>query len=237
MLAARTRNHALAPRRESRSTVAFSDEQGQDGRGAADSRRSGLFIGSHDVCRGIPAWVQIVRSVEPLIRGWLGRVSVVRMPLVFSRTMTNSTMILNCLNATLSFRRPRASHERRSALKGLVWPSGGPHSVLRSRHYHAVPQHRLLEPACTCLPVRQESLPRPRWQWATRGRLPGGSAGATPLAVVGLAALGIEPVGIGRDVAEQVGSVGRNPKLSRREFDHVIGQASVDTQTRPVADT
>ena len=34
------------------------------------------------------------------------------------------------------------------------------------------------------------------------------------LAVVGLAALGIEPVGMGRDVAEQVQRMGREPGLT-----------------------
>src|SRR5262249_32807678 len=32
--------------------------------------------------------------------------------------------------------------------------------------------------ACSRLPVRRYSLPRPRWQWATRGRMPRGSASA-----------------------------------------------------------
>src|SRR5215471_18967805 len=36
------------------------------------------------------------------------------------------------------------------------------------------------------------------------------------LAVVGLAALGIEPLGVGRDVTEQVERVGRVPRLTRR---------------------
>jgi hypothetical protein len=39
------------------------------------------------------------------------------------------------------------------------------------------------------------------------------------LAVMGLAALGIEPVGMGRDVPEQVQSMGREPGLTLRGFD------------------
>jgi hypothetical protein len=45
------------------------------------------------------------------------------------------------------------------------------------------------------------------------------------LAVVGLTARGIEPVGMRRDVAEQVPSVGREPGLRRRGFDRASAQA------------
>jgi len=45
------------------------------------------------------------------------------------------------------------------------------------------------------------------------------------LVIVGLAALGIEPVGMGRDVAEQVQRMGRIPKVTRREFDGAVTQA------------
>ncbi len=45
------------------------------------------------------------------------------------------------------------------------------------------------------------------------------------LAVVGLAGLGIEPVGMGRDVAEQVQRMGREPGLRRRGFDGAVAQA------------
>ena len=45
------------------------------------------------------------------------------------------------------------------------------------------------------------------------------------LAVVGLAALGIEPVGMGRDVAEQVQGMGRVPGVRRRKFDRAVAQA------------
>ena len=45
------------------------------------------------------------------------------------------------------------------------------------------------------------------------------------LAVVGLAALGIEPVGMGRDVAEQVQRMGREPGVRRRIFDRAVAQA------------
>ena len=45
------------------------------------------------------------------------------------------------------------------------------------------------------------------------------------LAVVGLAALGIEPVGMGRDVAEQVQRMGREPGVRRRGFDRAVAQA------------
>ena len=44
------------------------------------------------------------------------------------------------------------------------------------------------------------------------------------LAVVGLAALGVEPVGIGRDVAEQVQRMGREPGMTRI-FDRALAQA------------
>ena len=42
---------------------------------------------------------------------------------------------------------------------------------------------------------------------------------------MGLAALGIESVGMGRDVAEQVQSMGREPELTRRGFDRAVTQA------------
>jgi hypothetical protein len=45
------------------------------------------------------------------------------------------------------------------------------------------------------------------------------------LAVVGLAALGVEPVGMGRDVAEQVQRMGRGPELTRRGFDRAVAKA------------
>jgi hypothetical protein len=45
------------------------------------------------------------------------------------------------------------------------------------------------------------------------------------LAVVGLAALGVEPVGMSRDVAEQGLSMGRDPGVTRRGFDHAVAQA------------
>jgi hypothetical protein len=45
------------------------------------------------------------------------------------------------------------------------------------------------------------------------------------LAVVGLAALGIEPVGMGRDVAEQVQRMGRDAGARRRGFDGALAQA------------
>src|SRR5262249_10873479 len=45
------------------------------------------------------------------------------------------------------------------------------------------------------------------------------------LAVVGLAALGIEPVGVGRDVTEQVKRMGREPGLTRRELQRAVAQA------------
>src|SRR5262249_36118967 len=35
--------------------------------------------------------------------------------------------------------------------------------------------------ACSRLPARRASLPRPRWQWATSGRMPRGSARASAL--------------------------------------------------------
>jgi hypothetical protein len=49
---------------------------------------------------------------------------------------------------------------------------------------------------------------------------------------VGLAALGIEPVGMGRDVAEQVQRMGRVPGLTRRGFDRSVAQARASS-TRP----
>ena len=45
------------------------------------------------------------------------------------------------------------------------------------------------------------------------------------LAVVGLPALGIEPVGMGRDVAEEVQRVGGESRLTRRGFDRAVAQA------------
>src|SRR6266849_4307477 len=45
------------------------------------------------------------------------------------------------------------------------------------------------------------------------------------LAVVSLAALGIEPVGMGRDVAEQVQRMGREPWMTRGEFDCAVAKA------------
>jgi len=45
------------------------------------------------------------------------------------------------------------------------------------------------------------------------------------VAVVGLAALGIEVVGMGRDVAEQVQRMGRVPRVRRRSFDGAVTQA------------
>jgi hypothetical protein len=39
---------------------------------------------------------------------------------------------------------------------------------------------------------------------------------------VGLAALGIEPVGMGRDVAEQMQSMRRKPGLRRKGFDQAL---------------
>src|SRR5262249_12520100 len=45
------------------------------------------------------------------------------------------------------------------------------------------------------------------------------------LAVVGLAAFGIEPVGGGRDVTEQVERMGRKPRLTRRGLRRAVAQA------------
>src|SRR5215831_7079033 len=45
------------------------------------------------------------------------------------------------------------------------------------------------------------------------------------LAVVGLAALGIEPVGVGRDVTEQVERMGRGPGLTGRGLHRAVAQA------------
>ena len=45
------------------------------------------------------------------------------------------------------------------------------------------------------------------------------------LAVVGLTALGIEPIGMGREVAEQVKRGSQERGLSRRRFDRAIAQA------------
>ena len=42
---------------------------------------------------------------------------------------------------------------------------------------------------------------------------------------MGLAALGIEAVGMGRDVAEQVQRMGREPGVTREGFDRAVGQA------------
>ena len=42
---------------------------------------------------------------------------------------------------------------------------------------------------------------------------------------MGLAGLGIEPVGMGRDVAEQAQRMNREPGLMRRGFDRAVGQA------------
>src|ERR1700730_4153098 len=44
------------------------------------------------------------------------------------------------------------------------------------------------------------------------------------LAVVGLTALGIEPVGMGRDVAEEVLRISRKPVVSGRGFESAVGQ-------------
>ena len=44
------------------------------------------------------------------------------------------------------------------------------------------------------------------------------------LAVVGLAALDIEPVGMGRDVTEQVQRMGRVSGVRRRIFDRAVAQ-------------
>ena len=46
------------------------------------------------------------------------------------------------------------------------------------------------------------------------------------LAVVGLAALGIESVEMGRDVAEQVQRMGREPREIRRGFARPVPQSS-----------
>jgi D-arabinose 1-dehydrogenase-like Zn-dependent alcohol dehydrogenase len=45
------------------------------------------------------------------------------------------------------------------------------------------------------------------------------------LAVVGLGGLGVEPVGMGRDVAEQVQRMRREPGVTRRGFDRAVAQA------------
>src|SRR5262249_56967366 len=45
------------------------------------------------------------------------------------------------------------------------------------------------------------------------------------LAVVGLAALGVEPIGMGRDITEQVERMGRIPGLTRRELHRAVAQA------------
>jgi len=44
------------------------------------------------------------------------------------------------------------------------------------------------------------------------------------LAVMGLAALGVEPVGMGGDIAEQVERMGRVPALRRRGLDRPVAQ-------------
>ena len=46
------------------------------------------------------------------------------------------------------------------------------------------------------------------------------------LAIVGRSALGVESVGMGRDVAEQVLRMGRGPGVRRRIFDRAVAQAS-----------
>src|SRR5215470_4356446 len=45
------------------------------------------------------------------------------------------------------------------------------------------------------------------------------------LAVVGLAALRVEPIGMGRDVAEQVQRMGRGPRVRRRILERAVAQA------------
>ena len=55
--------------------------------------------------------------------------------------------------------------------------------------------------------------------------MPRGLARAKRLPVVGCAAFGIEPVGMGRDVAEQVQRMGREARLAPRGFDRAIAQA------------
>jgi hypothetical protein len=46
------------------------------------------------------------------------------------------------------------------------------------------------------------------------------------LAIVGFAPLGIEPVRMGRDVAEQVQRMGGEPGVTLRGFDPAVAQAS-----------
>ena len=46
------------------------------------------------------------------------------------------------------------------------------------------------------------------------------------LSVVGLAALGIEPVGMDGDVGEQVQRTGLEPGVTRRGFDRTVTQAA-----------
>ncbi len=43
--------------------------------------------------------------------------------------------------------------------------------------------------------------------------------------IVGFAGLGVEPVGVGRDVAEELVRVGRGSGVARTELDGAIGQA------------
>src|SRR5262245_37985947 len=52
-----------------------------------------------------------------------------------------------------------------------------------------------------------------------------GSGEGQRLAVVALAALGIEPVGMGGDVAEQVQRMGDEPGVTRRAFDRAVSEA------------
>ena len=92
-----------------------------------------------------------------------------------------------------SSRPPHASTSRRRLRRcdrGLSQPERHPISryivVAARRDAHAPP------PAGRCA----ESRPSPRWQCATSGRIPRGSARASALLVVSLAARGIEPVGV-----------------------------------------
>ena len=55
--------------------------------------------------------------------------------------------------------------------------------------------------------------------------MPRGSASAQRLAVVGLAGLGVEAVGMGRNVAEQMQSVGGVPRVRWRILERAIGQS------------
>ena len=80
--------------------------------------------------------------------------------------------------------------------------------------------------ACSRLPVRRVQLAEAEVavgdERAHAARLGEGQR----LAVVGLAALGVEPVGMGRDVAEQVQRMGREPGVTRRGFDRAVAQAA-----------